>query len=235
MSKIRDWLLKVLPKAVVDPVAIYRQHLDVNRTHGILCNISQDVRPELIECLRVLPNRLALLEMMPKNAVIAEVGVAEGNFSASIIQICQPKVLHLIDLWSSDLEQTSYNECAYAKVKDRFSREIDSGRVVLHRGLSWDVLRTFSENYFDWVYIDASHAYESVKQDLCTVREKVKSSGFIAGHDYTLWGDSLSRWGVIEAVNEFCNTHDYEMAYLTHESKRNHSYAIRCVGNQRHE
>ena len=227
MTTMRDLLVKILPSRIVEPVSIYRQHLAVNRTHAALCTISQEIQPELIKNLRILPDRLAMLEMMPRGAVVAEVGVAEGGFSESILQICKPAILHLVDLWSSDLKETSYNECAYATVKGRFAGEIDAGRVVLHRGLSWEALGAFPDNYFDWVYIDASHAYESVKQDLAAAKRKLKASGIIAGHDYTLWGDSLSRWGVIEAVNEFCNANDFEMVYLTHESKRNHSYAIR--------
>lgn len=232
MADGRDWLKKILPGFIVDPLVVYRQHLAVKRLHNSLCRISQDMRPELIQRLRVVPDRVALLEMMPKNGVVAEVGVAEGNFSAAILQICKPKVLHLVDLWSSDLKQVNYNECAYTGVKTRFSREIESGQIVLHRGFSWDVLETFPNALFDWVYIDASHAYESVKWDLNSAHPKVKPSGFIAGHDYTLWGDNLSRWGVVEAVNEFCNERKYEMAYLTHESKKKHSYAIRAIDNR---
>ena len=58
----------------------------------------------------------------------------------------------------------------------------------------------FSDEMFDFVYIDGLHDYKSVYEDLTCVFSKVKSGGVIAGHDY--WGNH----GVIPAVNEFIKT-----------------------------
>jgi hypothetical protein len=49
------------------------------------------------------------------------------------------------------------------------------------------------------VYIDAAHDYDTVKRDLETWSKKVKSGGFICGHDY----NSNSWPGVVQAVDEF--------------------------------
>ena len=49
----------------------------------------------------------------------------------------------------------------------------------------------------DFVYIDASHDYESVKRDIELWKPKICAGGFIGGHDY-----SFHFMGVIKAVGE---------------------------------
>jgi hypothetical protein len=42
----------------------------------------------------------------------------------------------------------------------------------------------FDDHSIDFVFIDAEHTYDFVKQDLTVWFNKVKSGGIIAGHDY---------------------------------------------------
>ena len=79
----------------------------------------------------------------------------------------------------------------------------------------------------DFVYIDAGHDYSSVSKDLRVAGKKVKPGGIIAGHDYIRWGRFGYKCGVVEAVNEFCICREYELIYITVETKNNASYAIR--------
>lgn len=46
------------------------------------------------------------------------------------------------------------------------------------------VISTFSDSYFDFVYIDGDHSYAGAKADLRNYYAKVKRGGVIAGHDY---------------------------------------------------
>jgi predicted O-methyltransferase YrrM len=49
----------------------------------------------------------------------------------------------------------------------------------------------------DFVFIDADHSYESVKEDIAHWAPKVRKGGWIGGHDYN------KNWpGVIRAVDE---------------------------------
>jgi hypothetical protein len=43
--------------------------------------------------------RLALLEMLPKNSIGAEIGVSAGDFSQEILNVLAPRELVLIDPW----------------------------------------------------------------------------------------------------------------------------------------
>jgi hypothetical protein len=176
-----------------------------------------------IENTKLVPNRTILLKHFPKNAVVAEVGVDEGRYSEKILAIAAPRVLHLIDPWESN----RYGEGKMKIVGDRFKAHIDSGQVVIHRGHCVDVLRGFADDYFDWVYLDASHRYRETLEELELCRLKVKDGGLIAGHDYTAGNVARAvRYGVVEAVNEICNKYDYRLAYLTNEARRFLSFAL---------
>lgn len=56
--------------------------------------------------------------------------------------------------------------------------------------------RFFPDHSLDFVFIDAAHDYESVKQDIEAWLPKVKKGGVIAGDDFSTWP------GVAKAVNE---------------------------------
>jgi len=66
---------------------------------------------------------------------------------------------------------------------------------------SKDAAKTYKDRFFDFVYIDGSHIYKDVKDDINSWKNKVKLNGYLGGHDY-LDSTSESWTGVIKAVNE---------------------------------
>jgi Methyltransferase domain len=181
-----------------------------------------DLRAEHIKNLKTVLDKSALLDLLPKHSVVAEIGVSKGDYSQKILSITEPKQLHLIDAWANE----AYRDLGDL-VRNRFAREIDLVQVVIHEGYSTKILPGFADGYFDWVYIDTSHDYENTVKELELARRKVKTGGLIAGHDYVLghW-PTRTRYGVIEAVNEFCVTHNWEMIYLTCEHHQHRSYVL---------
>lgn len=163
---------------------------------------------------------------------MAEAGVDHGDFSSRILEITRPDRLHLIDAWHSK----RYHGGLERIVRERFAKEIAEGRVQLHRGLSTEVLSNFPGGYFDWIYIDTDHSYATTRKELEIARHKLKSGGIIAGHDFVTgnWNGGF-RYGVVEAVHEFCLKHDWELIALTHETDRHLSFAIRAIGSTRPE
>ena len=159
--------------------------------------------------------RDALLELLPKESVGAEVGVFAGDFSERILAIVRPRKLHLIDPWtlmtdehrkdgrpvSADYADPNRFEQRWEQVRARIVAEIASGQVELHRALSTDAARDFSAPYFDWVYVDANHQYDFVMRDLDAYLPLIKPGGFLAGDDFGRhrMGDN----GVERAVREF--------------------------------
>ncbi|QLL84250.1 class I SAM-dependent methyltransferase [Aeromonas caviae] len=80
---------------------------------------------------------------------------------------------------------------------------------------------------FDWIYIDTTHSYELTRDELHGYANKIKPDGIIAGHDY-MQGNwhAQCRYGVIEAVHEFCVTKNYRIRYLTMDISESLSFAI---------
>jgi hypothetical protein len=184
-----------------------------------------------IRNLRVLPGRAELLALLPRGGVVAEVGVAFGEFSRQIMDVCAPRTLYLVDLW--DPGEARYGSPALDATRERMRAEIDAGRVQLVRGLSWEGLASLPEASLDWVYLDAAHDFESVRRDLDAALPRLRPGGIIAGHDYTRWSSQgVNRFGVVEAVNAFCAREGWEMLYLTHESDRLISFAIRKLPDE---
>jgi predicted O-methyltransferase YrrM len=71
-------------------------------------------------------------------------------------------------------------------------------KVNILRLTSREAAKSFPDEHFDIVYIDASHDYRSVKRDLRAWYPKVKVDGYIAGDDY------IAGWpGVVAAIDEF--------------------------------
>jgi predicted O-methyltransferase YrrM len=129
-------------------------------------------------------------------------------------------------MWSS----TRYHGGLEQVVRDKLQREIAEGRVHIDLGRSTDVLQRYPDGTFDWVYIDTDHGYSVTAEELELCRLKVKPGGIIAGHDYVTgnW-DGGVRYGVVEAVHEFCVRYEWELILLTHETDRHLSFAIRAI------
>lgn len=149
-----------------------------------------------------------LLRRLPRGSVGAEIGVYRGDFSARILQVVYPSMLHLIDPWEY---QEEYAEALYGgraedgqaemdriydSVLDRFAGARAEGRVSVHRGSSVDVANEIPDRSLDWVYIDGNHEYEYVLEDLRIYHEKVRPGGLLAGDDYGTrgwWEDGVTR------------------------------------------
>jgi Methyltransferase domain len=185
------------------------------------------VAPTLDNChvknCRVLRNRFTMLEYLPKNSVVAEVGTQYGHFAETILSITKPKKLHLID-YNFDLfkAEMSKNE------KILLQQGIEDGSIELHEGDSSTILSSFPDEYFDWIYIDADHAYEGVCKDIQQGYTKVKPDGMMVFNDYTNWSVcEIVPYGVAKAVNEFCIANNWEILFLALHSLGYHDIAIK--------
>ena len=171
-----------------------------------------------------LTTRKAFIAQLPKNSIVAEIGVEEGEFSAQILEIAQPKKLYLIDCWEEqDFSKNPGNwrkyqpeyDSWYEKVKRRFKND---DRVVIIKDFSPEVCDQFEDNYLDWVYIDANHSYHAIKKDIPAWFAKIKNGGFLCGHDYGYAPGTLYEFGVIPALNEFLDVNNLVLKYLTTET-----------------
>ncbi|MEM7267929.1 MAG: class I SAM-dependent methyltransferase [Pseudomonadota bacterium] len=218
---LRDLLKPFAPKALVSHV----RHGRAEAEHQRLLRFNQELPQELLADTRLFAHRELMLEAMPKGGKVAEIGVAQGAFSAKILSICAPDELVLIDPWDADIE--AYSENSYTAIQRKMAAEIEAGQVTLARGYSGQMVPNYADDYFDWVYVDGAHDYASVKEDLALCARVVKPGGVIAGHDYLRWVSGTDRYGVLEAVNEFMADTKSPMVFLTNQYDKHDSFAFR--------
>jgi hypothetical protein len=172
---------------------------------------------------RFVESRLKILEYLPKNSVVAEVGTQYGYFAEQIMAIAKPKKLHLLD-YNFDLFKAEISKQQKSLVKEG----IENGTVELHEGDSSTILSSFPDEYLDWIYIDADHGYQGVCKDIQQGYTKVKAAGMMVFNDYTNWSVcEVMPYGVAKAVNEFCIANNWEIVFFAFQSLGYHDVAIR--------
>jgi hypothetical protein len=205
---------------------LYHEHLAKRRQiEQLIPKISLEEKH--ITNTRVLLDRCELLKLLPKNSVCAEIGVDRGEFTSEILKLTHPRKIHLIDLWG---DSQRYHDGLKLAVQQKFEAQINEGLIKVDVGYSIDVLSNFPDKYFDWVYLDTDHTYQTTSKELTLLEKKVVEGGIIAGHDFTLgnWVGDF-RYGVIEAVHEFCVRENWEIIFLTMEVHQFRSFAIRKI------
>jgi predicted O-methyltransferase YrrM len=145
-----------------------------------------------------------MVERFPSGSLFVEIGSWKGMsavyMGVEIINSKKDIKLVCVDNWK--LKDDDYSLPEYANPKQayiEFRRNIHPvSSVVQHvKKSSVEASLLFKDESLDFVYIDGSHKYEFVKQDLKSWFPKVKDgSGIIAGHD-------RSFEGVHKAIHEF--------------------------------
>ena len=128
---------------------------------------------------------------------MAEIGVLNGSLSGTILNKCpQVRTLYLIDPWQSFTSSCTQEilDKRYADVEVKMKQYGDRANIL--RLTSLEAAKLFEPESLDLVYIDANHSFKHVDEDIKAWWPKIRSTGYLAGHDI---GDS--RWpGVLKAV-----------------------------------
>lgn len=144
-----------------------------------------------------------------------EIGVKQGEFSKHILEHWKGMKLYLVDPWASQ-DTTVYDEthhdhnsdyeCCLNNIKPY------EGKYEIIRDFSNNAYKQFEDEFFDFIYIDANHSYEAVKEDLTLWYPKLKKGGLFCGDDYTYKPEEPNifegySFGVRRAVDEFAQLH----------------------------
>lgn len=138
-----------------------------------------------------------------------EVGVAYGRSLAVLAQCTAPDCrIYGIDTWSEFMGGDNLPPDVF-EAQRAHGTPLDACKanlaacgvleiVTLVQADSVEAAKAFTDHSVDFVFIDADHTYEGVRRDIAAWRSKVKDTGILAGHDY-----SLSMFpGVVQAVEE---------------------------------
>lgn len=146
-----------------------------------------------------------LIDLLPDNAAVAEIGVFAGECSVQFLR--SPKVASLlcVDPWAGGYDETGRDVAAGADMEAaRFAfceRVWSTGqqrKCAVLRGTSFQAASGVAGRSFDLVYIDADHSVAAVRADIRAWQPLVKPGGLLAGHDY-----NPEAWpGVVRAVKQ---------------------------------
>lgn len=138
-----------------------------------------------------------------------EVGVWKGKsaiyMATKIINSGKKIKFDCVDTWLGSEEYTNPNSPYYEPILetpnglyDQFLKNIEPVKSVINpiRMKSIEASKLYADESLDFIFIDAAHDYQSVKEDITVWLPKLKKNGIIAGHDYT------SHIGVKTAVDE---------------------------------
>ena len=182
-------------------------------------------------------NRIDLLKEIGlefPNGKGAEIGTFKGEFAKEILQNWSG-TLYMIDVWRPlgeeylDSSNHAVHSTVYSETMGTISGYEDRGIMV--RATSEAAADMFDRESLDFVYIDANHAYDFVVEDIKLWYPKVKSGGYLCGHDYInlnwyddpnfaenkkdkhIWNSDFYHgvFGVNPAVDEFCKKFNFDL------------------------
>jgi predicted O-methyltransferase YrrM len=131
----------------------------------------------------------------------AEIGVLYGDTSEYLLKELPDLTLYSVDPY---LEYNDYKEDRNQNSLSEYEQITRSklarfgNRSEIMKMFSLDAAKLIPDESLDFVFIDANHDYEFVKEDINAWFPKVRRDGIVSGHDYK------SFEGVTKAVDEFC-------------------------------
>jgi hypothetical protein len=172
-------------------------------------------------------NRNNLINLLKiDNPKILEIGVEYGGFTDTYYN--ENASIYLVDMWQTMGNDYYFSkrdgqvEKGYQEVLRKYS---DKKNVTILKMMSSDTTKLFEDNFFDWIYIDADHSYESVLNDIKNWFPKLKTGGLFSGHDFDPDPEdtNFNMYGVEKAVREFFGNN----FNLTNENKYKSWYVFK--------
>jgi len=148
------------------------------------------------------------------HAIGCEVGVYEGITTNRMLDMLPNiKRYYTVDTWDI---YTLYDGTQFKKPKNPTRKSWHNSitnffentknnqhRIVSLRMPSTEAINHIEDESLDWVFIDANHQYEYIKENLEIWIPKVKQGGLVSGHDYGNPKETNRNWGITKAVDEY--------------------------------
>jgi hypothetical protein len=150
--------------------------------------------------MRVESNTQGLLDLInyiPNNLIMAEVGCYTGESTKLFLESNKIAKLYAIDIWNDEIGNfvkmnPNHDFLTVERIFDENMSKFNIKKLKMNLQKALEFLPPL-----DFIYIDANHDYEFVKDDIINALKKIKTNGIVSGHDY-----NNETPGVIRAVNE---------------------------------
>jgi hypothetical protein len=136
-----------------------------------------------------------------KKLIGAEIGVEYGLNAKTMLKLLSIEKLYLIDPYVD--QEGASGDRRYEDTKRYLAKY--GNKIKFIRLTSEKAANEIPDN-LDFVYIDGSHKYKTVKRDIELFYKKVKKGGIIGGHDF--WASEV---GVCKAVLEFAENNNLKL------------------------
>ena len=159
---------------------------------------------ELETLVATFTSRGDIAKILTPGGIGAELGVAEGRFSARILESSKLSYLYSIDAWGDRGHDVNEYRIAFGNLHPYRARN------TLLRMRFDEALPLFADAFFDFIYIDGyAHTGEDSGQTFRDWYPKLKPGGIMAGDDYH------PSWPlVIEEVDKFSAANNLRLYVL---------------------
>lgn len=152
-----------------------------------------------------------VVDIFPDGSHFVEVGVWKGTSASymgvEILRSGKNIKFDCIDPFIAVGEEMQEFKITHEDLKNQFIENMKplEGRYNLYTEGSPKVTELYKDKSLDFVFIDGSHKYEDVVEDIKSWIPKMKKGGILSGHDYT------SGWTeVVKAVNDTLGEGDWK-------------------------
>jgi hypothetical protein len=139
----------------------------------------------------------------------AEIGVDRGEFSE---KFCKAGLtLYSIDPWRG-------RPSRYEETKRLLAPYLN---CTIIRKTSMEAIDDFPHESLDFIYIDGSHDFRFVAEDISEWTKKVRKGGIVSGHDYfyTKSSNHTINWHVAYVLNAYIQAYNIKNWYLIGRKK----------------
>lgn len=131
-----------------------------------------------------------------KTPIVIEIGVDNGKLSKQLLSMHPGLTLVMVDRWSKPPKDDTYinSGASIPEKPDQYFIDTFNNcktlankyktRTSILRGESCDMALQVNDKSADLIFIDADHSYQGCKKDIIAWLPKVKSGGYLSGHDY---------------------------------------------------
>ena len=114
-----------------------------------------------------------------------------------------------VDFFGDQIDEIRIFDPSSQHMIDKLSK-FGSERYNIVKKFTTEAAFLYPKEYFDFIYLDASHTYESSRRDIQMWWPKLKQGGIFAGDDYIIgnYEPAGYRFGVKDAVDEFASIYN---------------------------